>query len=163
MRTRSFGDAEKLLLEVLRQNSTHREALHQAALLYNHINRTALSLDYILKALRLCASDDRSCARLHAEHGDILKDLGDLGSSAQSYLLAIRLDPNLAHAHLNLAVIRHLQADYSAAFRHYQTAFSLDPKNPLIVDNMAKLRRRLTHQWASHSGVKGPCNVTVSS
>ncbi|KAM7286678.1 hypothetical protein ISCGN_030443 [Ixodes scapularis] len=144
MRQRSFRTAEDLLLEAVHRNGSHREALHQTALLYNHTNRTAEALDFILRALRLCAVDDRSCARLHAEHGDILKDLDDLSSSAESYLIAIRLDPELAHAHLNLAVIRHLQGDYTGAFRHYQTAFTLDPKNQLIVDNMAKLRRRLT-------------------
>ncbi|CAN7937705.1 unnamed protein product, partial [Ixodes hexagonus] len=155
MRQRSFRTAEDLLLEAVHRNASHREALHQTALLYNHTNRTAEALDYILRALRLCAVDDRSCARLHAEHGDILKDLDDLSSSAEarthssalhcfSYLIAIRLDPELAHAHLNLAVIRHLQGDYTGAFRHYQTAFTLDPKNQLIADNMAKLRRRLS-------------------
>ncbi|KAH7986539.1 hypothetical protein HPB52_024887 [Rhipicephalus sanguineus] len=64
-----------------------------------------------------------------------------------SYEVAIRLDPDLAHAHLNLAVIRHLESDYPTAFRHYQTALSLDPKNKLILDNMAKLRRRMTRPF----------------
>lgn len=162
MRQRSFRAAEDLLLEAVSKNCSHREALHQTALLYNHTNRTAEALEYILRALRLCTVDDHTCARLHAEHGDILKDLGDLSSSAESYLMAIRLDPDLAHAHLNLAVIRHLQGDYTRAFRHYQTAFSLDPKNDLIVDNMAKLRRRLSRppsQAASNSGVDAAFEV----
>ncbi|KAK8763592.1 hypothetical protein V5799_033799 [Amblyomma americanum] len=153
MRLRSFRGAEDLLLEAVSTNTSHREALHTAALLYNLTNRTAEALDYILKALALCAVDDRSCARIHADHGDILKDMDDLDSSAQSYLMAIRLNPDLAHAHLNLAVIRHLEGDYSGAFRHYQAALSLDPKNQLILENMAKLRRRLTRPQLSHHGV----------
>ncbi|XP_075740083.1 protein O-mannosyl-transferase TMTC1-like [Rhipicephalus microplus] len=148
---RSFRAAEDLLLDVIDHNSTDRGALHTAALLYNHINRTAL--DYILKALKLCDIDDLLCAKIHSDHGDILKDLGDLSSSAQSYQVAIRLDPDLAHAHLNLAVIRHLESDYPAAFRHYQVALSLDPKNKLIVDNMAKLRRRIARPLAFHDCV----------
>lgn len=54
------------------------------------------------------------------------------------------------------------QGDYTRAFRHYQTAFSLDPKNDLIVDNMAKLRRRLSRppsQAASNSGVDAAFEV----
>ncbi|XP_075739549.1 protein O-mannosyl-transferase TMTC1-like isoform X2 [Rhipicephalus microplus] len=141
---RSFRAAEDLLLDVIDHNSTDRGALHTAALLYHHINQTVEALEYVLKALKLCAVDDHLCAKIHSDHGDILKDLNDFSSSAQSYEVAIRLDPDLAHAHLNLAVIRHLESDYPAAFRHYQVALSLDPKNKLIVDNMAKLRRRIT-------------------
>ncbi|KAH7964553.1 hypothetical protein HPB51_027210 [Rhipicephalus microplus] len=141
---RSFRAAEDLLLDVIEHNSTDRGALHTAALLYNHINRTVEALDYILKALKLCDVDDLRCAKIHSDHGDILKDLGDLSSSAKSYEVAIRLDSGLAHAHLNLAVIRHLESDYQGAFRHYQVAHSLDPENKLITDNMAKLRRRIT-------------------
>ncbi|KAL1486898.1 hypothetical protein MTO96_031168 [Rhipicephalus appendiculatus] len=144
IRLRSFRAAEDLLLDVIEHNGTDRGALHTAALLYNHINRTVEALDYILKALKRCDIEDRLCAKIHSDHGDILKDLGDLRSSAQSYEVAIRLDPDLAHAHLNLAVIRHLESDYAGAFRHYQVALSLDPKNKLIIDNMAKLRRRIS-------------------
>ncbi|XP_037278013.2 protein O-mannosyl-transferase TMTC1 [Rhipicephalus microplus] len=154
IRLRTFRAAEDLLLEVIENNSTDRGALHTAALLYNHINRTVEALDYILKALKLCDVDERLCARIHSDHGDILKDLGDLHSSAQSYEVAIRLDPDLAHAHLNLAVIRHLENDYKSAFRHYQVALSLDPKNKLITDNMAKLRRRITRPLPFHDCVK---------
>ncbi|KAL1482704.1 hypothetical protein MTO96_033615 [Rhipicephalus appendiculatus] len=85
------------------------------------------ALDYILKALKLCDIDDQLCARIHSDHGDILKDLGDLSSSAQS--------------------------DYAGAFRHYQVALSLDPKNKLIIDNMAKLRRRITRPLPFHDCV----------
>ncbi|KAL3196143.1 hypothetical protein MRX96_045316 [Rhipicephalus microplus] len=150
---RSFRAAEDLLLDVIDHNSTDRGALHTAALLYNHINRTVEALDYILKAPKLCDVDDLLCAKIHSDHGDILKDLNDLSSSAQSYQVAIRLDPDLAHVHLNLAVIRHLESDYPAAFRRYQVALSLDPKNKLIVDNMAKLRRRIARPLAFHDCV----------
>ncbi|XP_065308824.2 protein O-mannosyl-transferase TMTC1-like [Dermacentor albipictus] len=153
IRLRSFRVAEDLLLNVIENNSTDRAALHTAALLYNHINRTVEALDYVLKALKLCDVDDLLCAKIHSDHGDILKDLGDLSSSAQSYEIAIRLDPNLAHAHLNLAVIRHLENDYPGAFRHYQVALSLDPNNKLIMDNMAKLRRRITRPLPFHECV----------
>ncbi|XP_075529075.1 protein O-mannosyl-transferase TMTC1-like [Dermacentor variabilis] len=153
IRLRSFRMAEDLLLDVIENNCTDRAALHTAALLYNHINRTVEALDFVLKALKLCDVDDLLCARIHSDHGDILKDLGDLSSSAQSYEVAIRLDPNLAHAHLNLAVIRHLENDYPGAFRHYQVALSLDPNNKLIMDNMAKLRRRITRPLPFHECV----------
>ncbi|KAL3245908.1 hypothetical protein MRX96_058114 [Rhipicephalus microplus] len=86
------------------------------------------------------SSVNRSGGLLVSDHGGILKDLGDLTSSAQSYEAAIRLDPHLVRAHLNLAVIRNLkvfsQSDYPGSFPHYQVALSLDPKNQLIIVNM---------------------------
>ncbi|XP_054921315.2 protein O-mannosyl-transferase TMTC1-like isoform X2 [Dermacentor andersoni] len=127
IRLRSFRVAEDLLLDVIENNNTDRAALHTAALLYNHINRTVEALDYVLKALKLCDVDDLLCARIHSDHGDILKDLGNLSSSAQK--------------------------DYPGAFRHYQVALSLDPNNKLIMDNMAKLRRRITRPLPFHECV----------
>ncbi|KAL3245904.1 hypothetical protein MRX96_058110 [Rhipicephalus microplus] len=75
----------------------------------NTSNEKDNALHYILKDLEQCDVDDLHCANIHSIHSGMLKDLGDLTSSAQSYEAAIRLDPYLAHAHLDLAVIRHLK------------------------------------------------------
>ncbi|KAH7955246.1 hypothetical protein HPB51_028153 [Rhipicephalus microplus] len=80
-------------------------------------------------------SDDRN-ADARNKYGTFFSHL--------SYEAAIRLDHHLAHPHLNFAVIRHLENDYLGAFRHHQVAPSLDPKNKLIIDSMAKLKRRIT-------------------
>ncbi|KAH8034660.1 hypothetical protein HPB51_000217 [Rhipicephalus microplus] len=93
----------------------------------NRESKVHYALNYILRALKLCDVDDPLCAKIHSDHGDILKDLGDLSTSAQS--------------------------DYQGAFLHYQVALSLDPKNKLITDNMAKLRRRLTKHLPFHDCV----------
>ncbi|GIX67397.1 TPR_REGION domain-containing protein [Caerostris extrusa] len=83
---------------------------------------------YILKSLNFCSSEEIACAQLHADHGDILKDLKQLDDAAQSYKLAIQLDAKLSHAHVNLAVINHLQGECHQALRHYHEAYILDPK-----------------------------------
>ncbi|XP_067137784.1 protein O-mannosyl-transferase TMTC1-like isoform X2 [Centruroides vittatus] len=140
---RSYQQAEHILLSVVEDNSSHREALHLLATLYNQSNKTTEALDYILRALAVCNFQEKICARMHAEHGDILKDLNDFDSAEHSYHLALMLDPNLAHAHLNLAVIHHLRGNYTAAHRHYQAAYYLDSNHKLLLENMEKLRKTL--------------------
>ncbi|GFU38424.1 TPR_REGION domain-containing protein [Trichonephila clavipes] len=73
-------------------------------------NRCSMALEHILKSLNLCSFTETACAQLHADHGDILKDLKQYDDASQSYRLAIQLDPKLSHAHVNLAVINHLQS-----------------------------------------------------
>lgn len=139
---RSYSEAEKLLLLLSEAENRNREVYHQLAILYSHTNQTAEALDYILKALTLCSADDRSCASLHAEHADILKDINDMDAAVKSYQMAIQLNPKLSHAHINLAVIKHLQGKCQQALRHYHEAYLLEPDNQLLLDNMAKLHRQ---------------------
>ncbi|KFM66663.1 protein O-mannosyl-transferase TMTC1-like [Stegodyphus dumicola] len=63
--------------------------------------------------------------------------------AAQSYRMAIQLDPKLSHAHVNLAVINHLQGECHQALRHYHEAYMLDPDNQLLHENMRKLKLHL--------------------
>ncbi|XP_054722194.1 protein O-mannosyl-transferase TMTC1-like isoform X2 [Uloborus diversus] len=143
MQERSFQQAEQLLQSVVQQNSTHRDALHQLSLLYSQINRTTEALEHILKSLNLCSSSEVACAQLHVDHGDILKDMKQWDDAAQSYRMAIQLDPKLSHAHVNLAVINHLQGECHQALRHYHEAYMLDPDNQLLHENMRKLKLHL--------------------
>ncbi|XP_022243209.1 transmembrane and TPR repeat-containing protein 1-like [Limulus polyphemus] len=143
MQERSFYQAEELLLSVLNNNATYREAFHQLAVLFIHTNKTSEGLENILQALRLCHVTDKSCAQLYVSHGDLMKDMGDLETAAQSYSLAIQLDPEICHAHLNLGVTYHLQGWYLEALKHYQTAQTLDPQNPVVLENLEKLKKKM--------------------
>ncbi|GFY54200.1 protein O-mannosyl-transferase TMTC1 [Trichonephila inaurata madagascariensis] len=143
MQERSFQQAEQLLQSVIRENITHRDALHQLSILYSQVNRTTEALEHILKSLNLCSFTETACAQLHADHGDILKDLKQYDDASQSYRLAIQLDPKLSHAHVNLAVINHLQGECHQALRHYHDAYILDPENQLLHENMRKLKMHL--------------------
>ncbi|XP_023210486.1 transmembrane and TPR repeat-containing protein 1-like [Centruroides sculpturatus] len=105
--------------------------------------RLSMALKYISKALTLCGKSDKKCAQLYSYHGDILKDMKNLEASAQSYSTALNMDPNLSHAHINLAVIQHLQGNYSEALYHYQKAFNLEPDNNILLENMQKLKKNL--------------------
>ncbi|XP_076346321.1 protein O-mannosyl-transferase TMTC1-like isoform X2 [Tachypleus tridentatus] len=143
LQERSFEEAESALLSVIKGNQSFYEAYHQLAILYTHINRSAEGLERILQAIKLCSTTKTSCAQLYVCHGDILKDLKDLNAAAQSYNLAVQIDPKIAHAHLNLGVIHHLQGRYNEALKHYQSAQNLDPYNPVVVENMKKLKKQV--------------------
>lgn len=137
-----FQQAE-VLLSSIHYHVNQRDALHEISLLYTQINKTTMALDYISKALNLCDKNDKKCAQLHSYQGDILKDMKNLEASAQSYAIALNLDPNLSHARINLAVIQHLQGNYSEALYHYQKAFNLEPDNNILLENMQKLKKTL--------------------
>ncbi|XP_054162010.1 protein O-mannosyl-transferase TMTC1-like isoform X2 [Oppia nitens] len=149
---KNFSRAEQMLYSVINTNSSHRDAYHQLAILYSQVNKTTEALDYIVKALTLCSPDDITCAHLYVEHGDILRDLRDWQSAAESYRIAISLDSSISRSHLNLAVICHLEGDYNTALHHYFQAHSLDPNNPIILDNISKLKRQLYRQKYYNNG-----------
>ncbi|CAG2116039.1 unnamed protein product [Medioppia subpectinata] len=132
-----------MLYSVINTNSSHRDAYHQLAILHSQLNKTTEALDSIVKALTLCSPDDISCAHLYVEHGDILRDLRDWQSAAESYRIAISLDSGISRSHLNLAVICHLEGEYKIALHHYLVAHSLDPNNAIIAENISKLKRQL--------------------
>ncbi|XP_076355794.1 protein O-mannosyl-transferase TMTC1-like isoform X1 [Tachypleus tridentatus] len=140
---RSFNQAEILLLSVINSNATYREAYYQLAIIFIQTNRTSEGLENILRALRLCHVNEKSCAQFYVSHGDIMKDMEDLETAAQSYNLAIQLDPSITHAHLNLGVVYHLQGWYLEALKHYQMAHRLDDQNPVVLENLEKLKKRV--------------------
>ncbi|XP_022699022.1 transmembrane and TPR repeat-containing protein 1-like [Varroa jacobsoni] len=154
----SRGDttnAEHVLTETLEKTGEGwRDGLRQMALLCSYTNRSLEAAVWIRKALQLCPTEGvRECAPLHADYGDILKDLSHLNRSAECYTEAIKLQPDLAHAHINLGVIRHLQGDYSSAFHHYTVAYTLEPTNTLVIENMEKLRKRILKSFRQHRTV----------
>ncbi|XP_028968291.1 protein O-mannosyl-transferase TMTC1-like [Galendromus occidentalis] len=151
MRLGHMDAAEEILQETLNRNAGFRDGLRQLALLYSFTNRTMEASEWIQKAIRLCPEGAAECAPLHADYGDILKDMSNLNRSAECYVEAIKLQPDLSHAHINLGVIRHLQGDFSSAFHHYTIAYSLDPNNTLVVENMEKLRKRILKSFRQHS------------
>uniref|UniRef100_T1J4S4 dolichyl-phosphate-mannose--protein mannosyltransferase n=1 Tax=Strigamia maritima TaxID=126957 RepID=T1J4S4_STRMM len=134
-------DAENMLLSVVQMNETQRDALRQLALLYSHENRTTEALEYILRALKACHNNDTTCAQLHAEHANILKDMDDMDTAAESYKMAVQVNPSFTLAHLNLGVIYHIKRDFKQAWKYYRTAQLLEPHNRLLLENMEKLRR----------------------
>ncbi|KAK4308019.1 hypothetical protein Pmani_020270 [Petrolisthes manimaculis] len=134
-------ESEELLRHVLFQDPSHQEALFQLSLLYTHTNRTQDARTVAHRATHNCSSPPTLCARFHAHYGDLMNDMHNTEAAAQSYQLAVELEPTLTHAHVNLGAIYHTRGDYGRAWRHYLAAHGQEPSNPLLLENMEKLRR----------------------
>ncbi|KAG7158886.1 O-mannosyl-transferase TMTC1-like 1 [Homarus americanus] len=141
LQQRSYLVSEDLLRQVLDQAPGHQEALFQLSLLYTHTNRTQDALALAQQAAHNCSRPPNLCARLHAHYGDLLNDRHNVDEAAQSYLLAVELEPTLTHPHINLGALYHAKGDYARAWRHYLTAHGQEPSNTLLLENMEKLRR----------------------
>ncbi|XP_069193026.1 protein O-mannosyl-transferase TMTC1 [Procambarus clarkii] len=141
LQQRSYLESEELLQKVLDQSPGHQEALFHLSLLYTHTNRTQDAFTLAQQAAHNCSRPPYLCARLHAHYGDLLNDRHNVDEAAQSYLLAVELEPTLTHPHINLGALYHAKGDYTRAWRHYLTAHGQEPSNTLLLENMEKLRR----------------------
>lgn len=83
MHVDDMDSAERVLYEAIRIDAGFRDGLRQMALLYSFTNRTMEAEEWIRKALRLCPRGAVECASLHADYGDILKDMSNLNRSAE--------------------------------------------------------------------------------
>ncbi|XP_050687850.1 protein O-mannosyl-transferase TMTC1-like [Eriocheir sinensis] len=141
LQQRSYQESEELLRQVLQNEPSNQEALFQLSLLFTHTNRTQDALNLAQRAAHACSRPPTLCARLHAHHGDLLNDRHSVNEAAESYHQAVKLEPTLTHAHVNLGALYHTKGDYTSAWRHYLTAHGLEPSNALLLENMEKLRR----------------------
>ncbi|XP_071539113.1 protein O-mannosyl-transferase TMTC1-like [Panulirus ornatus] len=143
LQQKQYLASENLLQEVLKEAPKHHEALYHLSLLFSATNRSEEALEAATEAARTCVQPQDLCALLHAHHADILHTLSLLDAAVVSYQLAVRMEPALARAHLNLGAIYHTQGRYNLAWEHYRTALTQDPTNTLVRENMEKLQRAM--------------------
>ncbi|XP_050710508.1 protein O-mannosyl-transferase TMTC1-like [Eriocheir sinensis] len=143
LQQRHYGESESLLEGVLREVPTHHEALYHLSLLYSATNRSGEALDAATVAAKTCVAPRDLCAVLHAHHADLLHTLTFLDDAVTSYQMAVRMEPALSRAHLNLGAIYHTQGRYQLAWKHYQSALTRDPHNTLLLENIEKLQRAM--------------------
>ena len=84
------------------------------------------AIDYIAR-LRLEKRPDAKYAKLTARVGNELFHRGQIDAAVARYHEALKLDPKLATAHLNLAVALARQRDLSGAESEFRQAIALDP------------------------------------
>ncbi|KAK3853269.1 hypothetical protein Pcinc_040184, partial [Petrolisthes cinctipes] len=144
LQQKQYWSSEELLEGVLRESPGHQEALYHLSLLYAATNRTGEALAAATEAAGACREPGDTCATLHAHHADLLHTRSFTHQAVTSYQLAVRMEPHLSRAHLNLGAIYHTQGEYELAWEHYHTALDQDPTNPLLLDNIQKLRRAMS-------------------
>uniref|UniRef100_A0A7N8Y3R2 dolichyl-phosphate-mannose--protein mannosyltransferase n=1 Tax=Mastacembelus armatus TaxID=205130 RepID=A0A7N8Y3R2_9TELE len=80
--------------------------------------------------------------RFRKKYPDCYYNLGRLESEA-FFLHALRINPNAASCHGNLAVLYHRWGKLELAEKHYELSLKLDPEAPGTRDNYNMLRRKL--------------------
>ncbi|XP_042209446.1 protein O-mannosyl-transferase TMTC1-like [Homarus americanus] len=143
LQQKKYLATEEILQKVLQDSPRHREALYHLSLLYTTTNRSQEATEAAASAAKACSEPRGLCALLHAHHADLLHTLSLMDDAVTSYQLAVRMEPGLSRAHLNLGAIYHTQGRYSLALDHYSTALTHDPTNTLLLENMEKLRRAM--------------------
>uniref|UniRef100_A0A3B4ZNR6 dolichyl-phosphate-mannose--protein mannosyltransferase n=1 Tax=Stegastes partitus TaxID=144197 RepID=A0A3B4ZNR6_9TELE len=80
--------------------------------------------------------------RFRRKYPDCYYNLGRLESEG-FFLHALRINPNAASCHGNLAVLYHRWGKLELAKKHYELSLKLDPEAPGTRDNYNMLRRKL--------------------
>lgn len=95
-----------------------------------------------VEAAESAGAAPRVAAAYYAALGLSFHQAGDLADADRAYQDALRLDPNLAEPHNNLAALNVAWGRVSAAERHYRAALALDPGLMRALGNLVILLRR---------------------
>lgn len=93
------------------------------------------------KVIRMTAASPQATAEDWFDVGCDLDAAGALEQAAEAYERAIKVDPHLADAHVNLGRLFAAKGDRKAADRHYRNAVTLEPDNALAWFNWGVLHQ----------------------
>ncbi len=133
-----WEQAEQHLAGVNEPLGSH-DAVREYALLvaacHDLAGRSDACLDALTEALKL----DPRCARAMCGLGRIAALRGDLGSAADFFESALRIQPSLVAAHHGRAVIKEAEGEIAEAFASMMTASDLRPKDDDIMLETVRL------------------------
>ncbi|XP_063969709.1 protein O-mannosyl-transferase TMTC1-like isoform X1 [Lytechinus pictus] len=137
-----FKEAEAYLTEALDSNPTTIELHRLLSSVYSVQHRYQEALRQVEVALGLTKiTDVETKAELLFEKANHLKGLNKIEESQKTYVEVLSLNPEMGSCLLNLGAIHHLKGDYKQARMYYMRALTLDPKNEILIENIAKLKR----------------------
>jgi general transcription factor 3C polypeptide 3 (transcription factor C subunit 4) len=114
---RGDGDtAERMCMEVIRQDPTAPEPFQTLATLYEEQGELERSLQFGLLAAHLAPQDGEEWARL----ADMSLEQGDAAQAADCYRKAIEADPSVARYHFTRAGLLEQRGDRKGAVRCYR-------------------------------------------
>ena len=90
------------------------------------------------------AQEDAGLAQLHKNLGDLSYRRGQYDAAHESYLRAIKANPQLGEdVYLKIGNIRYRQHDHAGAVQNWERALELDPENAIVRSNLEATRRTL--------------------
>lgn len=132
------AEALRLASDLLKKDETNLEVMKTIAMAYLALQRPAaarLVLNQVLETTR----DPEVLDLL----GQMAARDGEPRKAIAFFQEAVRGDPNLADAHMNLGVLYHEAGDYEAAISEFQAAIRADPAYALAHLNLGNSYRKL--------------------
>ncbi len=132
------AEALRLASDLLKKDETNLEVMKTTALAYlalQHPGAARLVLNQVLETTR----DPEVLDLL----GQMAARDGESRKAIAFFQEAVRGDPNLADAHLNLGVLYHEAGDYEAAIAEFQAAVAVDPAYTPAYMNLGNSYRKL--------------------
>lgn len=132
------AEALRLASDLLKKDETNLEVMKTTALAYlalQHPGAARLVLNQVLETTRDPEVLDL-LGQMAAREGESREAIG-------FFREAVRGDPNLADAHLNLGVLYHEAGDYEAAIAEFQAAVAVDPTYAPAYMNLGNSYRKL--------------------
>ncbi|XP_030844018.1 protein O-mannosyl-transferase TMTC1 [Strongylocentrotus purpuratus] len=137
-----YKDAELYLSEAVQTKPTVIELHRLLSSVYSLQHHYQDALRQVEIALELNQIIDvETKAELLFEKANHLKGLNRREEAQKTYEEVLILNPEMGSCLLNLGAIHHLKAEYKQARIYYMRALTLDPKNEILIENIAKLNR----------------------
>lgn len=134
-RAGNLREAERLLLEILRIDPRHTDALNRLG----GIAATAGALDAAIDFFqRACALQPLE-PQFHRNLGTALKSAGRVAEAIDHYRRAVQLDPSSVLGQVNLGEALMEQGAFDEAIAHNREALRLDPQAALAYCNLGEL------------------------
>jgi tetratricopeptide (TPR) repeat protein len=118
------GDAESLYRQILTQDPAHAHAYLNLGFMLCEGGRCAEAADLYEAGVRHCGDDPL----MHYNHAVALEGAGRLGDALASYEKALQLQPDLADAHQNAALLYAELGHKQLAIRHFSAFRRLQGK-----------------------------------
>lgn len=125
-----FDQAERRYLDVLKLDSRHVETYELLGRLYYRQRRYDEARQTFEFLTRLHGGAEAGYGGL----GLVAAERGDLAAAAAAYRQSLRLNPDVASVHYNLAKVHAALDDLDSAAREVGAAIALEPANPRYLD-----------------------------
>lgn len=130
-----LAEAEGLYRQILRQEPEHPDALYFLGVLAHQTGQPTAALDLLSRV----GKQNKRNAHYHLALGNIYRSLGRLEEAARALREALRIQPDFADAHSNLAIVLQLDGHLDKAYAAYQRALRLRPESVADLINLGNI------------------------
>ncbi len=128
-----YAKAEAMYRQLLQEHPNSAPLLASIGQVCLDQNRFEEAIEFLQRSVTLDASNSRAIYNL----GLCYHKLNDHGQAIHYYQQALKKEPELVSAHINLAAIAYLQQNFVQTIKHLETAIRLQPNAARALGNLA--------------------------